>query len=346
MKRLLAVCLLFIFTSGYWFYKIGLAGEEKNVLGVRQIQKNQAINVSFSLGENRFTLFGYSSPQAQVTLDGMGVFDQTQADYRGYFEFVNRFSPFSPREACLTAKDQFGRVSAPVCLPAFPTDKNVTIGPVVMPPTLSLDKSDYYVGDEVILSGQTIPNSDVNLSMFTDDVNNRSGPAAALLPVSAQPASSERDLRAAVDPPARATRPIFDFFVKSAYAFNIPELDSKSDSKGNFSIALPSASNKTYRFFTQTNFLQELSPRSLTLNLKILPLWMIVVKFFLLVFNLLKPFWLEFLLVIEVAVLIHLFLRYFFHPYQIITDKAIAVRDSLSLEITEHSLLVPDTTMK
>lgn len=34
----------------------------------------------------------------------------------------------------------------------------------------------------------------------------KTGPAAALLPVSAQPANLERDLRAAVDPPARATR--------------------------------------------------------------------------------------------------------------------------------------------
>jgi hypothetical protein len=334
MKRLLAVCLLFIFTSGYWFYKIGLAGEEKNVLGVRQIQKNQAINVSFSLGENRFTLFGYSSPQAQVTLDGMGVFDQTQADYRGYFEFVNRFSPFSPREACLTAKDQFGRLSAPVCLPAFPTDKNVTIGPVVMPPTLSLDKSDYYVGDEVILSGQTIPNSDVNLSMFTKDGGKTTGVETAGLP------TARRYSRALTGGKSRQA-PLFSL-IKPAQAFTLPELSSKSDTKGNFSIALPSASNKNYRFFTRTNFLQELSPRSLTLNLKILPLWMMIIKFFLLVFNLLKPFWLEFLLVIEVAVLIHLFLHYFFHPYQIITDKAITVRENLSLEITDHSLLIPE----
>jgi len=340
MKRLLVAYLLFLLTSGYWFYKINPQTEEKNVLGVRQIQKSQAVTISFSLGENRFTLFGYSSPQAQVTLDGMGVFDQTQADYRGYFEFVNRFSPFSPRETCLTAKDQFGRLSTPVCLPAFPTDKNVIIGPVIMPPTLSLDKNDYFVGDEVVLSGQTIPSSNVSLSMFTDEVSKGSGPAADLLPVSAQPASLERDLRAVVDPSARATRLILNSFIKPVYAFTMPELDSKSDSKGNFSIALPSSSDKNYRFFTRTNFLEELSPKSLTLNLKILPLWMIIIKFFLFIFSLLKPFWLEFLLVVEVGVLTHLFLRYFFHPYQIITDKAITVRSNLSLEIPNHNLQI------
>jgi len=332
MKRLLVGCLIFLLTASYWFSKINLPKEEKNVLGARQIQKSQAINVSFSLGENRFTLFGYSSPQAQVTLDGMGVFDQTQADYRGYFEFVNRFSPFSPREACLTAKDQFGRLSTPVCLPAFPTDKNVTIGPVIMPPTLSLDKSDYYVGDEVVLSGQTIPNSDVNLSMFTDDKSTKTGGAGGGVHGNLPAGRQARNFRS-IDGEESRGRPRFGINIfKPAYAFTLPELSSKSDTKGNFSIALPSSSDKSYRFFTQTNFLQELSPKSLTLNLKILPLWMIIIKFFLFLFSLLKPFWLEFLLVIEVGVLIYFFLHYFFHPYQIITDKAITVRDNLALE--------------
>lgn len=329
MRRLLAGYVIFLLTVSYWFYKVNLLSEKDRVLGVNQLQKSQAVTVSFSLGENRFTLFGYSSPQAQVTLDGMGVFDQTQADYRGYFEFLNRFSPFSPREACLTAKDQFGRLSVPVCLPTFPTDKNVTIGPVIMPPTLSLDKSDYFVGDEVILSGQTIPNSDVNLSMFTNDSSKKAGVEIQGIP------TARRYFRALAGKELRQA-PLSFSLIKPAHAFTLPELPSRSDARGNFSIALPSASNKNYRLFTRTSFLQELSPKSLILNLKILPIWMIIIKFFLFIFTLLKPYWLEFLLVIEVGVLIYFFLHYFFHPYQIITDKAIEKRPSLLPSFNEE----------
>ena len=66
----------------------------------------------------------------------------------------------------MTAKDQLGRMSSPVCLPPFPVNYNVSIGPVIMPPTVSLDKKDYFMGDGVILSGQAVPNTDVKLSMF------------------------------------------------------------------------------------------------------------------------------------------------------------------------------------
>ena len=44
--------------------------------------------------------------------------------------------PFQKREACLTAKDQLGRMSSPVCLPPFPVNYNVSIGQVIMPPTV------------------------------------------------------------------------------------------------------------------------------------------------------------------------------------------------------------------
>jgi len=121
---------------------------------------------SVSIGEFRFSLYGYTSPKAQVTFEGLGIFDQTTADEKGYFQFNNRFSPFSSREACLSSKDQFGRLSSPLCLPPFPVNYNVSIGPVIMPPTVSLDKKDYFMGDQVILSGQAVPNTDVKLSMF------------------------------------------------------------------------------------------------------------------------------------------------------------------------------------
>jgi len=244
-----------------------------NIAGVKTTVYETS--VSAFIGEYRFTLYGYTSPKALVTFQGLGIFDQTYADESGYFEFKNRFSPFSPREACLTAQDQLGRLTNPVCLPPFPVDYNVTIGPVLMPPTLSLDKSDYWVGDEVILSGQSIPESTISLSTFTDE--NKS-------------------------------------LISQVYAFSLPKLETKTDKKGNFSIALPSSSAKKIRLFAQTKFQNENSPKSVNLTFKILPWWMIIFKFFIFLWLLIKPRLLEIVILIELIFLLIYFLRSHFHP--------------------------------
>jgi len=238
--------------------------------------------ISAFIGEYRFTLFGYTSPKALVTFQGVGIFDQTYADETGYFEFKNRFSPFSPREACLTAQDQLGRLTNPVCLPPFPVNYNVTIGPVLMPPTLSLDKSDYWVGDKVILSGQSIPDSNISLSTFTDEKKS-------------------------------LISQIINKINPQVYAFSLPKLETKTDKKGNFSIALSSSSAKKIRLFAQTKFQNENSPKSVNLTFKILPWWMIIFKFFIFLWLLIKPRLLEIVILIELIFLLIYFLRSHFH---------------------------------
>lgn len=243
---------------------------------------------SVSIGEFRFSLYGYTSPKAQVTFEGMGIFDQTIADDQGYFQFNNRFSPFSSREACLSSTDQFGRLSSPLCLPPFPVNYNVSIGPVIMPPTLSLDKQDYFMGDQVILSGQAVPNTEVKLSVFGEG-NNKS---------KAQMTKSKS---------------IFDFgfrisdftLIKPVEAFSFPQLNITSDSKGNFSVNLPSFSPEKFRLFAQTDFKKSISPNSVKLNLEILPIWMIIIKFFLFLFSLIRPRLLEILIIAEIIYIIY-----------------------------------------
>ena len=252
-----------------------------NIAGAKTTSYESTI--SAFIGEYRFTLFGYTSPKALVTFQGLGIFDQTYADETGYFEFKNRFSPFLPREACLTAQDQLGRLTKPVCLPPFPVNYNVTIGPVLMPPTLSLDKSDYWVGDEVFLSGQSIPESNISLSTFTDEKN-------SLL------------------------SQVINKINPQVYAFSLPKLETKTDKKGNFSIALTSSSAKKIRLFAQTKFQNENSPKSVNLTFKILPWWMIIFKFFIFLWLLIKPRLLEIFILIELIFLLIYFLRSHFHP--------------------------------
>ncbi|MFH0852812.1 MAG: hypothetical protein V1853_00160, partial [bacterium] len=157
MKRLVTSLLLIIIPFQLGFLYLNNPLETPSAVAGLKTEQSQPILNSISIGDFHFTLFGYTSPHAEVTLDGQGIYDKTYADSNGFFKFNNRFSPFSPREACLSSKDQFGRISFPVCLPAFPIKYNVSIGPVLIPPTLSLNQEYYYLNDQITLSGQTIP---------------------------------------------------------------------------------------------------------------------------------------------------------------------------------------------
>jgi len=276
------------------------------VAGLTSISTTPILN-SISIGEFRFNLFGYTSPGAQVTFDGQGVYDQTTADNNGYFEFKNRFSPFSPREACLSAKDQFGRVSSPVCLPPFPVEYNVSIGPIIISPTLSLNKDYYYSGDEIILSGQTVPNSEVDLSVFTQENTNLVAKLSLIKPVE---------------------------------AFTFPELKASSDSKGNFSIILPSTNIKKFRLFAQSQFETWQSPTSIKLNFKILPIWMIIFQIFNTLYELIKPRILEIIIVCELFIITYIIIRSFLHPYVIRRSKAIVLREKEELMIKQEYPLI------
>jgi len=278
--------------------------------------------VSLSIGEFRFTLFGYTSPQTQVIFSGLGIYDETYADETGYFIFNNRFSPFSPREACLTAQDVLGRLSTPLCLPPFPTIYNVEIGPVIMPPTISADVGEYFVGDEALLSGQTIPNTEVDLAFFTG-----SGRTNVLLTRRIGGEESLANARKSETSDKGGKFSLIPF----AYAFSFPQLQTKSDEKGNFSISIPTNDVTTLRAFARTTYEEFLSPKSLTLNIKVFPWWMIILKMFGLVFDLLKKHWLEISLLVEFIILSMILIEHFFHPHRIAETRAIVLREKREL---------------
>ena len=100
------------------------------------------ITVSAAIGEPKLTLFGWTSPKALVELSGQRVADEVIADDKGYFffdrVFLPRANPDYP-ELCLSAIDTQSRVSFPTCLSRLPAGPfNFNIGPVLLPPTLSL----------------------------------------------------------------------------------------------------------------------------------------------------------------------------------------------------------------
>lgn len=306
MKRILLTLLLVLVPLQLGFLYLKNPSEQPGIVaGIKSVSADNIIN-SVYIGEFRFSLFGYASPFALVTFEGMGIFDQTTANDIGFFSFNNRFSPFSKREACLTAKDQLGRLSSPVCLPPFPVDYNVSIGPVIMPPTVSLDKKDYFMGDQVMLSGQAVPNTDVKLSVFGDQ---------------------------------QGQSLIRTVLIKPVEAFTFPQLTAKSDDKGNFSINLPSSTPNKFRLFGQTDFLQSVSSNSVKLSLDILPVWMIAVKFFLFLLSLLKPRLLEILILAEIIYIVYV-VRNHFQTKEIVLyhDNLPVIEESHLPEVEESHL--------
>lgn len=258
------------------------------------------VSISAYVGENEFTLFGYSSARAQVNLEGVGIYDSVAALNNGYFEFKNRFSALSKREVCLSAKDQLGRLSLPVCLPPFPKEKQVVIGPVILAPTISADKDTYFVDDRVIISGQTIPNTDVNFSFFTNDL----GRAPTL--------SEVLGLSWGLN--------------KKVYASSLPILRVRSDSQGNFNLALSASEAENFRIFARANFENYDSPGSNLLNIKIYSVFTFIVYF-------LKERLLELIIGLQLLLLVVYFSRRYFHPHAIIKSKSIVLAQNNSLAI-------------
>ncbi len=270
------------------------------------------VNVVATITGGRFVLFGFASPKSTVFIDGRKLHESTISDETSYFQFSLN-SNMSSSEVCLTSRDQFGRTSAPLCLPPLPKLFTANIGPVIIPPTVSFDKTNYYMGDEVKLTGQTIPNSPVHISFFVDERK-----------------SIEQYLSR-----LHWLRPVF--------AFTIPELQVHSDAKGNFSLSLPSSTPEFFRLFAQTNYLESRSEQSNVLHLKILPIWFIIISFFLNLLNLLLRHLFTIFILIQLTALIIFILRRYLHPLAISKNRALALRENEQLMLQERfDLLVED----
>lgn len=357
MKRFLLVILLMIIIP---FQLISLYSKNNQPGTVAGITEQQEVTNSASIGEYHFSLFGYTSPQAEVTFEGQGIYNQTTADNQGYFVFKNQFSPFSPREACLSAKDQLGRLSSPVCLPAFPTQYDITIGPVLIPPTVSLNNPStggaYYLKDEVVLSGQTIPNTDVSLSMFTKERDSRELRADSR---QYKETVCKEDARNAdflsptcVDESGHITQLsrigrykkyafehlILNLFniIKPVEAFSFPGLTTTTDAQGNFSFSLPSSNPDKFHLFTQVSYNKNLSPESIKLNLQIYPWWMIIINFFLFIWSLIKSRLFEISILAEIVALTYYLIKHYFQPH------AITLRKHNYLILEEHEIIKKD----
>ena len=273
--------------------------------------QGKTVSISASIGGDQFFLYGYASPQSLITLEGIGLYEQTYSDGNGYFTFTNSYAPLNPTESCLTAQDQLGRLSTPVCIPPFPVSYQATVGPVILPPTVSLNRSDYFIGDMVELSGQSIPNSEVQFSVFSDESNlfSKLFHTIPLLP-------------------------------KPAYAVTFPNLSTKSDTQGNFSLSLPSENSEKYRVFAQVTYNSSPSPNSARLTVTILPIWFIILKLFGILFGFFKPRIMEISFLFELGILLWILLTKFFVPHYVQKSRTLLILPPESLLVLDKTLMI------
>lgn len=97
-----------------------------------------------------------------------------------------------------------------------------------MPPTIALNAATIQPGSTVAASGQSLPNSQIEIYFYKVDDGALSFPKAAL-------------------------------------AYSLPILTTKSDHQGNFNLNLPTAYSSNYRLYVATKYQDNLSPKSNTL---------------------------------------------------------------------------------
>ncbi len=201
------------------------------------------VTISASLGEPVLRLWGYGPSNSRVELSGRAVSDSTYARTDGYFEFSKAFLPaptdFLYPELCLIGIDQIGRATTPNCIPPLPaTEFSYDIGPIILPPTLSLEAGNTTPENQVAASGSTIPNSEVKIVLAEGE----------------------------------SVRSLTDFsLVRQAKAYYIPNYTVKSDSRGYFSFNMPAATSDKWRVFAITTYSPgATSPKSNTLTFEVI----------------------------------------------------------------------------
>jgi len=193
------------------------------------LERSESVFVSASIGENEVTIFGYTSPNSKVELTGINIYSLDYSDDTGYFEFNKLVLPKNPPELCLQSKDDSNLSSSLVCVPPPPaTNYHTDIGPIILPPTISLSTTKINPNSTVISSGQSIPKSTVTVYFYK--VND-----------SAQS------------------------FPKTVKAYSLPQVETTTDENGNYTINLPTAYSSDYRLYTSVKYNDNFSPKSNTL---------------------------------------------------------------------------------
>lgn len=183
-------------------------------------------------------VFGYTAPSSLVQAQGIRIFAQTSSDLTGYFDFPQLPLSFESLDVCFTTLDSQRRVGFPTCISSPGESETTEIGPILLSPTISLSTGTIWEKQQAAVSGQTIPDSQVVISFF------------------------DAQSRTALE---NASIALVKFLHPQTFAAEIPVLIGKADTRGNYSINLPTVKSSQFRVFTKSLYLGLPTPKSHTL---------------------------------------------------------------------------------
>lgn len=190
-----------------------------------------------TVGKSWLSIYGYGPISSEINLRGFGISERTTSDSTGLFRFSSVYNfTYSYPELCIQAVDSENRVTQPTCIPALPKDISVPfeVGPILLSPTLSLSNNKVVANSESYLSGKTTPNTKVNIYIAKDQ--------------------NQKLLS----------------LIKEANAYSLPLLNTSSNEKGEFDINMPTSDIAEYKIFASTNFNDNLSAKSNTLQFAVI----------------------------------------------------------------------------
>lgn len=244
----------------------------------KQTVISAAVKISASVGERKLTIFGWAPSESKIIVDGISVYDTITAAKDGYFTVSGIFLPTRTLypEICLQAQDAEGRTTQPTCIPALPVGQYYyEVGPILLSPFLSLEKGEIIKGDQAVAYGKTTPQTQVDIFLAREKT---------------------------------ASNSLFSL-VRTAFAYNIPKYQIKSDENGNFEFNLPTEVADKWLVFAGANIQGSPSPKSNTLTFNIHSgiyyLWILLQN----LFALIRSYLLYFVILIEVLILIPLLKR-------------------------------------
>jgi hypothetical protein len=286
-------------------------GSETTVSAAVGVPEEIATPTPLPPGEKWFKLTGYTSPNALVTIQNPGIHNEIFANQDGYFVFKYLGLSTFHEDICLIAHDTENRTTPSTCIPPPSVADSKEIGPILLPPSTSISAGNAYVGDTVTLTGQTIPDVDVKLSLFTDE-------------------KKQNTLS----------------FIPSVYAYTLPQFSLKSNKRGEYSLTLPTASSQFLRMFSRALYQGNSTPKGNTLILDIFPLWMILFRFFSTFFSILKAHLFEILILLQLYILLMYFLKHYFKPHIISKHRQnwLALRQT-TLMTLPHELVREDNRL-
>jgi len=198
--------------------------------------ESKSVFISALIG-SKVTIYGYSSPNSKVDLIASNAQATTYSNKFGYWQFYRIYLPSITSEICFYLTDDTSLTAPPTCIPnPPPNDFTSNIGPIILPPTIAINSDEISPNSTVASSGQSIPNTPIQIHFFTQQQNTT--------------------------------------FPKTANAYSLPSLDVLTDKDGLFNFNLPTAYSTSYKFFA-SNHHPDLgpSPISHTLNLSLPSFW-------------------------------------------------------------------------